>query len=192
MDVFNSVDKTWAFQVFSGAYRDLCRNTLVFGGEKAYHQSRKHTKNMNPAAMMNKGILGLDVWTNNREQMKLWSGSTMSRDDFANVLAGTICQKKTEAAEAGQGSLVNESKMNRLLHGFQQERPELGSTMWAAFNALTDWSTHTNAVWTDDKGVDRVSGKRGHKVHDVQQFRMKEVRRVLASPAWSSFERMAA
>ena len=28
-DIFNSVNKTWAFQVFSGAYRDLCRNTLV-------------------------------------------------------------------------------------------------------------------------------------------------------------------
>ena len=37
MDIFNSIDMSWAFQVFSGAYRDLCRNTLVFGGEKAYH-----------------------------------------------------------------------------------------------------------------------------------------------------------
>ena len=41
MDVFNSVDMSWSFQIFSGAYRDLCRNTLVFGGEKAYHQKRK-------------------------------------------------------------------------------------------------------------------------------------------------------
>ena len=32
MDIFNSVDLSWAFQVFSGAYRDLCRNSLVFGG----------------------------------------------------------------------------------------------------------------------------------------------------------------
>ena len=35
MDIFNSIDMSWAFQIFSGAYRDLCRNTLVFGGEKA-------------------------------------------------------------------------------------------------------------------------------------------------------------
>ena len=44
MDIFNSVDKSWCFQIFSGAYRDLCRNTLVFGGEKSYHQKAKHTK----------------------------------------------------------------------------------------------------------------------------------------------------
>ena len=42
MDIFNSVDMSWALQIFSGAYRDLCRNTLVFGGEKAYHQKKIH------------------------------------------------------------------------------------------------------------------------------------------------------
>ena len=35
MDIFNSVDMSWAFQVLYGAYRDLCRNTQVFGGMKA-------------------------------------------------------------------------------------------------------------------------------------------------------------
>jgi hypothetical protein len=34
-DIINSVDLSWAFQVFSGAYRDYCRNTCVFGGQKS-------------------------------------------------------------------------------------------------------------------------------------------------------------
>ena len=54
MDIFNSVDKSWCFQIFSGAYRDLCRNTLVFGGEKSYHQKAKHTKNLSVEAMITK------------------------------------------------------------------------------------------------------------------------------------------
>lgn len=33
-DIVNSVDMSWAFQVFSGAYRDYCRNTMVFGVRK--------------------------------------------------------------------------------------------------------------------------------------------------------------
>ena len=45
LDVFNSVDMSWAFQVFSGAYRTLCRNTQVFGGEKSYQQKHLHTSN---------------------------------------------------------------------------------------------------------------------------------------------------
>lgn len=192
MDIFNSVDMSWAFQTFSGAYRDLCRNTLVFGGEKAYHQKRRHTKNLAPEAVINKATMGLEVWQNNRDQMKLWSGSTMSRDDFANVLAGTICQKKTEAAQAGQGSQVNETLMNRLLHGFQQERAELGNTMWAGYNALTDWSTHTDKGWTNGAGQEFVGQKKTAKTHNVQRQRMDMVRSVLTSPAWSSFERVAA
>ena len=78
MDVFNSVDMSWAFQIFSGAYRDLCRNTLVFGGEKAYHQKRRHTRNLAPEAVISKATMGLNVWQNNRDQMRLWSGSALS------------------------------------------------------------------------------------------------------------------
>jgi len=192
MDIFNSVDMSWAFQIFSGAYRDLCRNTLVFGGEKAYHQKRRHTRNLAPEAVISKATMGLNVWQNNRDQMRLWSGSAMSQKDFANVLAGTICQKKTEAAQAGQGSQVNETLMNRLLHGFQQERAELGNTMWAGYNALTDWSTHTDKGWTNGAGQEFVGQKKTAKTHNVQRQRMDMVRSVLTSPAWSSFERVAA
>ena len=62
MDIFNSVDMSWAFQIFSGAYRDLCRNTLVFGGEKAYHQRRVHRGALSPEAMIEKATMGLDMW----------------------------------------------------------------------------------------------------------------------------------
>jgi hypothetical protein len=192
MDIFNSVDMSWAFQVFSGAYRDLCRNTLVFGGEKAYHQKRKHTRNLAPEAVINKATIGLQSWRDNREQMQHWSSSPMTRDGFANVLAGTICKKKTEAAAAGQGSLVNESLMNRLLYGFNEERQELGSTMWAAFNALTHWSTHTDKGWTDEAGVERQGHRKNAQKHNVQRQRMDMVRTVLGSPAWKSFEGVAA
>ena len=34
MDTINSVDMSWAFQAFAGAYRNYCRNTQVFGGKK--------------------------------------------------------------------------------------------------------------------------------------------------------------
>ena len=67
LDIFNSVDKSWTLQVFSGAYRDLCRNTLVFGGEKAYHQKAKHTKEHEYRRTNNKGVLGLEMWDSQRE-----------------------------------------------------------------------------------------------------------------------------
>ena len=36
-DIFNSVDMSWMYQAFAGAFRDLCRNSLVFGGQRMYH-----------------------------------------------------------------------------------------------------------------------------------------------------------
>ena len=93
MDVFNSVDMSWSFQIFSGAYRDLCRNTLVFGGEKAYHQKRKHTKNLSPAALIGKATMGLDFWQNNRDEMDRMRQTPLTRDQFGLILANTICAK---------------------------------------------------------------------------------------------------
>ena len=92
MDVFNSVDMSWSFQIFSGAYRDLCRNTLVFGGEKAYHQKRKHTKNLSPAALIGKATMGLDFWQNNRDEMDRMRQTPLTRDQFGLILANTICK----------------------------------------------------------------------------------------------------
>ena len=63
IDIFNSCDMSWSFQVFSGAYRDLCRNTMVFGGQKSYHQIAKHTRNLSTTALMTKASIGLEHWT---------------------------------------------------------------------------------------------------------------------------------
>ena len=78
IDIYNSCDMSWSFQVFSGAYRDLCQNTMVFGGQKAYHQVAKHTRNLSTTALMTKAQIGLEHWTNQSEQMTKWNVSKMS------------------------------------------------------------------------------------------------------------------
>jgi hypothetical protein len=121
MDIFNSVDLSWAFQVFSGAYRDLCRNTLVFGGEKSYHQRKVHRGTLSPEAMIAKATNGLEMW------------------------------------------------------------PELGETMWAAYNALTHYATHL--PMTQERNANREM---------TQTKRNNDVRAVLASPSWQYLEGVAA
>ena len=86
IDIFNSCDMSWSFQVFSGAYRDLCQNTMVFGGQKAYHQVAKHTRNLSTTALMTKAQIGLEHWTSQSEQMTTWNASKMSLEQFGNIL----------------------------------------------------------------------------------------------------------
>jgi len=187
MDIFNSVDKSWCFQIFSGAYRDLCRNTLVFGGEKSYHQKAKHTKNLSVEAMITKAGGSLDMWANQREQMRAWQGSRLSDEQFANILKETICAKTGRAVKAGLDAGFNERLMNALLYMFDKEKPELGGTMWAAYNALTHWATHTNETVTNlETGKEYQTGKKTAKVYDVQRKRNEQVASVLNSDAWLS------
>ena len=192
LDIFNSIDQSWAFQVFSGAYRDLCRNTLVFGGQKSYQQKRKHTRNLDTTAMMTKASNGLEIWTGQRDQMRVWTERAITNEQFGAMLANTLCKKTSEAAKAGQGSQVNERLMNYLLHRFNEEKAELGSTLWAGYNALTHWATHIDEEWTNDDGTTYQTGRKGSRRHMVEQQRNKAVRDIMADESWQHLELAAA
>ena len=188
MDLFNSVDQSWSFQVFSGAYRDLCRNTLVFGGEKAYHQKRKHTSGLDTDALLSNAKMGLEFWTNNRDQMMAWRDRSCTINQFSDILAATICKKNTETAKTGHGSQVNEKLMSYLLHRFKDERRELNNTLWTAYNALTHWSTHTDQTWIGDDGKERKTSTKGAKAFNVERDREAAIRGILTSPEWTALE----
>ena len=191
IDIFNSCDMSWSFQVFSGAYRDLCRNTLVFGGQKAYHQQAKHTRNLSTTALMTKASIGLEFWNNQKETMLNWRAKDMSLEQFGQILKQTICKKKSKSAELNLTNPVNETKLNYLLDRFEKETPDLGKTMWAGYNALTHWSTHTDETIEkeiDNKLVKIRSGKSTADKPSVQRTRNDEVRIVIECDAWKELE----
>ena len=193
LDVFNSVDMSWAFQVFSGAYRSLCRNTQVFGGEKSYQQKHLHTQNLNVDALLNNANTSLSSWNNNKEQMKEWKLSPISDKQFATFLTNTLCQ-----VERGVGSrLVADSKykvnnklLNFMTQVFQKESQDCGANMWSAYNALTYWSTHTDADYVDVDGKSQRLGETKAK-HTVQLQRQNKVRSLLSSDDWNELRLVA-
>lgn len=191
IDVFNSVDSSWAFQVFSGAYRDLCRNTLVFGGSKAYQQKHKHTANLSVDGMMTKAALGLAGWSGQVDQMRVWQNTKMTRDMFAFILSKTICRKENLATDAGLVNPVNETRLNYLLQLYQDDVAELGNTAWTAYNALTHWSTHTNHQITTDEGKTIKAGQDKSNLVNVRRKRGEDVRQVTESAYWRESMKVA-
>jgi hypothetical protein len=186
LDVYNSIDKSWSFQVFSGAYRDLCRNTLVFGGEKSYHQKKKHTRNLNTEALTNKAVLSLDMFTNQRDQLNRWTGAGLSLRQFMDILGDTICKRKEKASDRFDDAVrpaINKGLMDVLCDQYVAESHELGETMFAGYNALTHWSTHT---------LETKRSKSNQKQHDAQRNRSNMVRDVLTSESWRALEGVAA
>ena len=186
LDVFNSVDMSWAFQVFSGAYRDLCRNTQVFGGEKSYQQKHLHTSNLDTTALLNNAQTSLKTWHDNRDTMLNWKNTPVTDKKFATFLANTLCK-----VEHGRGSKliassehkVNQKLLNYLTHIFQKESQDCGSNLWSAYNSLTHWSTHTDDTYTDVNGKDQTMGESKSR-HTVSVLRQQKVRDLLSSDAW--------
>ena len=193
LDVFNSVDMSWAFQVFSGAYRELCRNTQVFGGEKSYQQKHLHTSNLDTTALMNNAQTSLQAWNENKVQMMNWKDTPVSDEKFATFLANTLCK-----VEHGRGAKliassehkVNQKLLNYLTHIFQKESQDCGRNLWSAYNALTHWSTHTDEKYTDIDGKDRTMGETKSK-HTVRLIRQQKIRDLLSHDTWNNMEMVA-
>ena len=196
-DIINSVDMSWAFQVFSGAYRDYCRNTCVFGGQKAYHQKRKHTSNLSVSAMIAKSTLGLGMFNSHRDQMNKWRTIDLHPSQWVEILENTICKKGGEAAalSVDKSTRVNGRLLDYMNHRFKEEQRELGSSMWAGYNALTHWATHVDETWereNDDGTISELStGREKSNPHRVRLQREAKVRNVLESPYWLALEQAA-
>ena len=203
MDTINSIDQSWAFQAFAGAYRAYCRNQQVFGGQKLYHARRKHTRNLSPESITANSIIGLDTFANNREYFRRMTNVQMTRDQFGAIMARTLCYKKGRASDIIQADesmtagekhklTLNHGLLGQMISRFDNESTDLGGTAWAGYNALTAWATHVtdNALWFDDeKGMYRTQKARTtdpNRVPHVRMQRQQKVRDVLDSAHWEN------
>ena len=135
--------------------------------------------------------MGLNMWETQLDLMNRWRGARLSDEQFEQILAETVCAKSGKAAEMGHAKPVNERLFNYLMHQFNAEKQELGSTMWAGYNALTHWATHTDETIEkeiDNKLVKIRSGKSTADVPSVQRTRNDEVRQVIECESWKEME----
>lgn len=203
MDTINSIDQSWAFQAFAGAYRAYCRNQQVFGGQKLYHARRKHTRNLSPESITANSIIGLDTFANNRDYFRRMTDVRMSPEQFGQIISRTLAFKKGRASDIiladdeltladKRKATINQGLLGQMVHRFENESTDLGSTAWAAYNALTAWATHVedDALWFDnEKGMYRTQKARTtdpNRVPHVRMQRQQKVRDVLDSHHWQN------
>ncbi len=82
-----------------------------------------------------------------------------------------------------------------MLYRYEQEQGSLGKTLWALYNAVTHWSTHTDETWetVNKKGevVELSTGRKGSQKANVQKEREIAVRNMLDSDSWKNLEDLA-
>ena len=98
---------------------------------------------------------------------------------------------KTEDVFIGKQP-TEEELINYLFDRFEKETPDLGKTMWAGYNALTHWSTHTDEtieVLNEKNQMVKIrSGKSTADKPSVQRTRNDEVRTVIECDSWKTLE----
>jgi len=192
-DIFNSVDMSWMYQAFAGAYRDLCRNSLVFGGQRMYHVKQKHTTGLNVSATLNQVTKTIQMFNENKELMDKMIKQEVTLEQVAYILAQNIAKKKSGLSRYGiqQKVEVNKKLLDYFLFQFDKEKGNLGSTVWNLFNALTHWSTHIDDTFERENEktgeIKEVSMTRiGSKTHTAQVKREDKVREFMNSEDWQN------
>jgi len=192
-DIFNSVDMSWMYQAFAGAYRDLCRNSLVFGGQRMYHVKQKHTTGLNVNATLNQVTKTIQMFNENKDLMDKMINQKITLDEVAYILAQNIAKKKSGLSRFGiqQKVEVNKKLLDYFLYQFDREKNNLGSTVWNLFNALTHWSTHIDDTFERENEktgeITEVSMTRaGSKTHTAQVKREDKVREFMNTEDWQN------
>ena len=128
ISVLNSYDGSWKFMSLVGALRLACLNGQVIGDFFSSFYG-KHTMNLDTDAAIDRLETSLDVYLQNAEYWKQYPKISVTDLQAQNVflnLAGT----------------------SKVLNGVLEEIhlkyvDEMGGNLWALFNTLTDWSSHS-------------------------------------------------
>ena len=190
-DVFNSLDMSWLYQCFAGAYRDLCANGLVFGGQRMFHVKSKHTKGLNVGATLRQVTNTIKHFEENWQLMEAMMNRQISLKGMAHILANNICAKKMKSKQLLDDTKVepNYKLLDYFIDKIERESGSLGYTVWNLYNALTFWSSHIDDEFEriDENGNARTikMTRAGSKPHTARTKREDKIREFMNSKDWN-------
>ena len=194
LDIANSVNGDWSFQAFVGAFREMCLNTLVFGGEKWYHEKTKHMGGIDTFASAEKCVKTISLFENRMEDLKEWRKTPVDDKWVMSFFKFTLAQRsrKSHLLEKEIGKEISQRKLDYLMYLYEREIKSLGTTLFAVYMAITHWSSHLKGEF--DKEVKQKDGsyktityktyKEGSATHNVERDRRNLVSQSLEHPIW--------
>ena len=128
ISVLNSYDGSWKFMSLVGALRLACLNGQVIGDFFSSFYG-KHTMNLDTEVAVDRLETSLDVYLQNAEYWKQYPKISVTDLQAQNVFLNL----------AGTSKVLN----GVLEEIYSKYTDEMGSNLWALFNTLTDWSSHS-------------------------------------------------
>ena len=153
----NSYDGSTSFTAFMGGYRMICSNGQILGDDLCFIKSR-HTKNLEVKKTADKFRIAAEKFDSMGDEWSKWARTGITT---AGALQMLLLQG------------VNERLANKLIAQFTVEAKKLDYTLWALYNAITHYSTHTQPTKGSEKNAPAI-----------RQRREKEVSKIINCAAW--------
>ena len=152
IDVLNSTNSSWKFQVFTGAYRDYCRNSMVFGVERQYYAMKKHTSGFDYKQEVSKIKNAVSNFANQGDVFRAWLNTKVTDGQVIEFFKEVLCKKKLSDIKSLQETIdhdediakqYNQKELGFLIHKWEEElKTGMSRNLYTLYNALTNWSTH--------------------------------------------------
>ena len=156
-----SIDSSFPFVISAAAIQQACTNLQVFiSGEVAVFKGN-HTLNLDLDKASRTIVKSLDFFESEREVWKRMYTTSMEPIDaclmFASIVGiedqvkDLIFNEGVSPSEVHKHLKRNNTGFNYLNHAYRNTYvPRLGNTEWAAYNAVTDYTTHSDNVRNKD------------------------------------------
>ena len=140
--VYNSYDATWALSQAARGLRLWCDNGCTTP-DTISHQRTKHTKNgaigLDSGAYLFKQ--GLENFFNNKEKWQSYANIRINPLQAEGFFKEELVKSNRKYKDHNE---FNKKQLENLLSIHQQQNDQLGWTLWALYNTMTYWATHTD------------------------------------------------
>ena len=165
----SSLDGSWVHSLQILPIRLLCSNGMV-GVDSNYKLifNFKHTTGFTAEMIRDKVLIGQESFQEMSQWFEALSNAEVTTSDVKSLLKQTLFKKQAQK----DAELKENKTFNWMMEQFLKETKDLGMTMWAVYNMLTHYATHTPLRRSNTPLHSRV-------VTDQQQIMM-----VMRSPQW--------
>ena len=140
-EFFNSYDGSWALQTRASALCLWCLNGATTPHDVGSSQY-KHTQRLSIDAVAAQSELAVEHFFHRKETWQQYLKTKIEPAQVENLFRKTIVKMPSKQQEAP----VNKKQLENLLNQYSTEASNYGHNMWALYNCMTYWATHTDQL----------------------------------------------
>ena len=174
VDMLSSYDGSWPAQIIYSGLRLLCTNGMTTA-DQIYRIRHKHIKAISFADESDNAAKALENFRSKENMFREWTTTPVTysktMDIFKRLARVSAPLKKFNK---NLGPMISEKQLEDINDRLWRYIDNLGETKWAAYNTLTDWSTH----------FDVTNGQ----AFNIRLEREQKVTKILRSKEWENLD----